>query len=156
MEVTANDDSEDCDSRDESSESSGESGSDLDGFVVPDDGFMDEETLESLKAAARAAVEVRYPRLGRALFEEIARADADQEAINKMASDKQAVNAKVAEDAIAVLHDKLDTHAEPRRLAVAMAAHRRLGADSRLQEIVAHHDVVMMILTLSGRFEAAE
>jgi hypothetical protein len=61
---------------------------------------------------------------------------------------------KAADDALAVLHDKV--YAEPRRLAVAMAAHDRLGAKSLLWEIVAHHDVVMMLLMDGFGMDAEE
>ena len=43
---------------------------------------------------------------------------------------------------------------EARCLAVAMAAHHRLGVESPLKEIVAQYDVLMMISKVSGGFMA--
>ena len=116
-------------SSDESNESS--SGSERNSFIASDDEVIDGDFQELIDATVR---DIRGP---------VVQFGKEQ-------------TAKVESVPVtAVVHKPLVRRlakTEARCLAVAMAAHPRLGVESPLKEIVAQHDVLMMIFKCHGGF----
>jgi len=133
-------------------ESDEESGSDLDGFIVPDD-FVDSELQAHFNQVARAAVNVGYPTAGKELLEEwLSTTTHDQPKIDKIITDQKAANMEDLKNAMSGLENRLETGAIPRRLALAMALHPSLGAESPLKALFGNPDVLSMICKFSDGF----
>ena len=118
-------------SSDESHENS--SDSEIDSFIASDDEVIDADLQELIDATLR---DIRGPvvQFGKVQTAKV-------ESVPETAVVHKPLVRRLAKN-------------EARCLAVAMAAHPRLGVESPLKEIVAQHDVLMMIFKCHGGFTA--
>ena len=136
------------DDADEECESSYSDDSDMKDFIASDDEVAaDEETMAKLSAVVQTTMHRAYPGIGWAFAErDILREEtAAKERTAKEAADTAALEAHVD-----------STLEAPRRLALAMAGHRRLGANSKFAELVGHLDVMLMITQDAGKYAVKE
>lgn len=109
--------------------------SDIGSFIDSDDGDMagDEEAYEKLRTTVRTIVRSLYPGIK------------SVPAVRKAAKET-AIAATVS------LETRIDyLFNAQQRLAMAMALHPRLGANSKLGGLIGHHDVFMMVAYASDK-----
>lgn len=134
----------------EECESSYSDDSDLDDFIASDDEMgADEETMAKVSTAVQTTMQCLFPGIEKVIGE--------QDIRNEETAAKEKAAKEASDTAMAALESHVDSTLEaPRRLALAMAGHCRLGANSKFAELVGHLDVMLMITQDAGKYAVKE